>query len=197
MTVEIIAEVAQGYEGNPTLAKLLAQAAIRVGADAIKYQLIYADEIATPSYQYYELFRGLEMPETVWQTVATDIKRAGVKLYFDIFGDRSLNQAIALEADGVKIHTTDFYNTPLVRRALAQFAQVFISIGGISRQELQAFVLSISLPPAPTSASCMGFRPNPPPFPQIICCACEASKPSYRSTSLALWTTATAKATQP
>ena len=60
MSVEIIAEVAQGYEGNPTLAGLLARAAVRAGADAVKYQLVYADEIATPDYQYYDLFRRLE-----------------------------------------------------------------------------------------------------------------------------------------
>ena len=41
--VEIIAEAAQGFEGNPTLAKLLARGAVRAGADAVKFQLIYAD----------------------------------------------------------------------------------------------------------------------------------------------------------
>ncbi len=62
MSVEIIAEAAQGYEGNVTQARLLARAAARAGADAVKFQLVYADELATPDYQYYDLFRNLEMP---------------------------------------------------------------------------------------------------------------------------------------
>jgi len=47
MTIEIIAEIAQGYEGNSTLALMLAKAAVRSGADAVKFQLVYADELAT------------------------------------------------------------------------------------------------------------------------------------------------------
>jgi len=62
----IIAEAAQGFEGDPLLARLLVQAAARAGADAVKFQLVYADEIATPEYKYYDLFKKLEMPATCW-----------------------------------------------------------------------------------------------------------------------------------
>ena len=38
MSIEIIAEVAQGYEGDQTLAKMLARGSMRAGADAVKFQ---------------------------------------------------------------------------------------------------------------------------------------------------------------
>ena len=41
--IEIVAEVAQGYEGNIKLTELLTTAAILSGADAVKFQLVYAD----------------------------------------------------------------------------------------------------------------------------------------------------------
>ena len=70
MSVEIIAEIAQGYEGDASQARLLARGAVRAGADAVKFQLVYADEIAVPDYQYYDLFRTLEMPQSDWRDVA-------------------------------------------------------------------------------------------------------------------------------
>ncbi|NCV89142.1 MAG: hypothetical protein EBW19_02930, partial [Betaproteobacteria bacterium] len=42
--IKIIAEAAQGFEGDPLLARLLVRAAARAGADAVKFQLVYADE---------------------------------------------------------------------------------------------------------------------------------------------------------
>lgn len=43
--LEIIAEIAQDYEGSPKLAELLSKGAIRSNADIIKFQLVYADEL--------------------------------------------------------------------------------------------------------------------------------------------------------
>jgi sialic acid synthase SpsE len=50
MTIEIIAEIAQGFEGVAEQARLLMKAASSAGADAAKYQLVYADELATTEY---------------------------------------------------------------------------------------------------------------------------------------------------
>ena len=41
----IIAEAAQGYEGDPGLARALVRAAAGAGADALKLQLVYAEEL--------------------------------------------------------------------------------------------------------------------------------------------------------
>ncbi len=140
MPVEIIAEVAQGYEGDAKLAQLLVRGAVRAGADAVKLQLIYADEIATPDYKYYDLFRSLEMPLEVWQTLIAETKTGGLRFYLDIYGERSLHEAIGLGIDGVKIHASDFFNTKLVSSALTDMPRVFISLGGISVTELEDFL---------------------------------------------------------
>jgi len=41
--VEIIAEIAQGYEGNSKLSELLVKGALVSGADAVKMQLVFAE----------------------------------------------------------------------------------------------------------------------------------------------------------
>ena len=42
--VEIIAEIAQGYEGSPKLTELLTKGAINSDADAIKFQMVVNDD---------------------------------------------------------------------------------------------------------------------------------------------------------
>jgi spore coat polysaccharide biosynthesis protein SpsF len=143
--MNIIAEVAQGFEGNLRQAELLALGAIRAGADAIKYQLVYADELATPDYQYYNFFKSLEMDDHAWESIASLIKKHQKKLFFDIYGDKSYQLAKKLGASGVKISTTDFYNEDLIKKALNAFETVFISIGGIPIEEIDNLVRKIAL----------------------------------------------------
>lgn len=164
MPVEIIAEIAQGYEGDPTLAWLLARGAVRAGADAVKLQLVYADEISTPDYQYYELFRSLEMSPEAWRRVAKEIKAGGARLYLDVFGEKSLSEAVALGVEGVKIHTTDFYNTKLVRMALDMCPRVFVSLGGISVEELEKLLADQRILPSARACLMYGFQAEPTPI---------------------------------
>lgn len=163
MPVEIIAEVAQGYEGDATLAQSLVRGAISAGADAVKLQLVYADELATPDYQYYDLFRNLEMPSEVWQTLRAEAKAGGLRFYLDVYGERSLHEAIELGVDGVKIHASDFFNTGLVRSAFDAMPRVYISLGGISVTELADF-LSLHHVTADQQVFLMyGFQAEPTP----------------------------------
>lgn len=143
MQTEIIAEIAQGYEGKETLAELLVKGAITAGADSVKLQLVYADELCVPYYPYYELFKSLEMPFAVWKKLETTVHGARRKMYFDIYGNRSLLTAKKLKADGVKISASDFYNTDLVHAAVDSFKKVFISCSGVPFEDLFDLLNSI------------------------------------------------------
>lgn len=138
--VKIVAEAAQGFEGHESLACLLARAAASAKADAIKFQLVYPDELAQPGYPYYALFKKLELPDAAWTNVARQARELGLELIFDVFGLRSAGLARALGAGTVKIHTTDFFNHDLVRQALASFDTVYFSAGGIGVDEVEAFL---------------------------------------------------------
>ena len=54
--MEIIAEIAQGYEGDFNISQKLINAAKKSNAHAIKFQMVYADELATQDYKYYNLW---------------------------------------------------------------------------------------------------------------------------------------------
>jgi len=143
MKTEIIAEIAQGYEGKQILGELLVKGAILAGADSVKIQLVYADELCIPDYPYYQLFKSLEMSYSVWQGLEKTVHGAQKKLYFDIYGDKSLEAAKKLKADGVKISATDFYNTDLVTKAVKTFPKIFISCSGVPYEDLYSLVNSI------------------------------------------------------
>lgn len=159
MTIEIIAELAQGYEGKPDLARLLVKGALVSGADAVKIQLVYADELCIPGYPYYDLFASLQMEEEVWKELVETVHAAGKKLYFDVYGEKSITLAAKLGADGVKISTTDFYNFPLIKQAFELFDNVFLSIGGVPVDELDALLKRYQLPAKLTLMH--GFQAEP------------------------------------
>ena len=138
--VTIIAEAAQGFEGNVTLARLLVKAAKQGNADVVKFQLVLADELATRDYAYYGLFKQLEMPMTDWQAVACDAAAAGLGLAFDVFGPESLRCAIELGACAVKLHSTDFFNAPLVAAVQNAAPRFLFSVGGIEADEIAAYI---------------------------------------------------------
>lgn len=135
-----MAEAAQGFEGDPSLARLLVRAAAAGRADMVKFQLVYADELATPDYPYYALFKQLEMPAGAWETVAREAVQAGIGLVCDVFGPESLRVALELGVAAVKVHTTDFFNDTLIRAALERAPGVFFSAGGIPVEELAVFL---------------------------------------------------------
>jgi sialic acid synthase SpsE len=138
--VTVIAEAAQGFEGDETLARLLVRAAASAGADAVKFQLVYADELTLPAHRHHELFRALELDDAVWQRIADDARREGIALVFDVFGPRSLACAMAVGAHAVKIHASDVFNHSLVRDALAQAPHLYLSTGGIDASEIAALL---------------------------------------------------------
>jgi sialic acid synthase SpsE len=138
--VTIVAEAAQGFEGDPFVARLLVRAAAAGRADLVKFQLVYADELATREYPYHGLFTGLEMPPEAWAGVAAEAKRRGIGLVFDVYGPRALDLALRLGAAAVKVHATDFFNDPLVDAAVARAPAVHFSAGGIEADEIEAWL---------------------------------------------------------
>lgn len=132
----IIAEIAQGYEGSEKLVELYVKAASAAGADAIKFQIFYADELALPDYKYYGLFKNLELPVEVWEKAVAKTHSKGMEFYSDIFGPDSLNMLKKIGADGYKVHTTDINNTRLIKLIANTRKKVFLSTGGCEQGEI-------------------------------------------------------------
>jgi sialic acid synthase SpsE len=135
--ITIIAEIAQGFEGNPTYSNLFVKAAASAGADAVKFQLVYADELATPDYKYYDLFKSLEMSNEVWKNISNLAAKNNIALHLDIFGEKSLNLADEIGVGAIKIHGTDISNKRLLSLvAKSKVKQVILGAGGALQSEI-------------------------------------------------------------
>lgn len=144
-SLNIIAEIAQGFEGRPGQARLLMKAAASGGADAAKYQLVYADELATPDYKYYELFKSLEMSDEIWAELASYASELGIELHLDIFGLRSLKLAEKLRVGAIKLHGTDIANIGLLKAvAASKVKSVLLGAGGAHANEIEQAINILS-----------------------------------------------------
>jgi N,N'-diacetyllegionaminate synthase len=161
MTVEIIAELAQGFEGNPKQAFLLMKAAASSGATAVKYQLVFADELATPDYKYYDLFKSLEMPDVIWSDLSSYAKELKISLQLDIFGPRSLALAESLNISTIKLHGTDISNVGLLNEvAKSPINKILLGAGGSNLSEIMQ---AISILEQKEIVVLLGFQGYPTP----------------------------------
>jgi N,N'-diacetyllegionaminate synthase len=161
----IIAEVAQGYEGNPTLAKLLIKGAAASGADAVKFQVVFADDVAVPDYQYYPLYQTLQMPEEVWLSLKALAHQSGLQFYTDLSGEHAFALAQRVKPDAAKIHSGNFFNHRLVERILEAFPRVLVSTGGIQVDEIERFIARHRVQRhAGQVAFLFGFQADPTPL---------------------------------
>ena len=119
--VYIIAEIAQGYHQKDSdeavnLAKWLIKSAKSANADAVKFQPIFADEIVTKDYKYYDLFRSMELSEDQWEIIFRTAEKESIDFIFDVSGETSLKLISKFKLKIIKIHPSDFSNYFLLEK---------------------------------------------------------------------------------
>jgi N-acetylneuraminate synthase len=134
----LIAEVANCHGGSKSYMSELVGKLCRISVDAIKFQFIIAEELLSPSHPDYALFKSLEFYYPFWQRITSKVKDSGKKLIFDIFGYDSLRKAINLDADMLKIHTSDFDNLAFIKQVVSYNKPVFLSTGGATLCEIDS-----------------------------------------------------------
>lgn len=164
MTPYIIAEVAQGYEGDPAVARMLVRAAKAGGADAVKIQMVQASDLCEPGYTYHDLFRTLEMDEVAWGAAADLAHSLGIAFVAELFGPAMLDVAERIGADAYKIHSTCFFDHALVTAILATGKPLYLSVGGIEPAEITAFLDRHSLRGRPDVVILFGYQAEPTPI---------------------------------
>ena len=125
--IEVIAEIANAHQGSYKTAIKLAKQAFLSGADAIKFQVYFADELLVKSHSRYKHFLKQSFSLKQWKSIFLSQKNK--KIYCDIFGPKALNIAIKYKVYGVKIHSSDLENLELIKK-IPKKMKVLLSCGG-------------------------------------------------------------------
>jgi len=133
--IEIIAEIANAHQGDPGQAARLAEVGFDGGADAVKFQIYFAEEFLVRAHPRFNHFRKQAFSEPVWQRLIAAAARRG-PVYCDVFGPQALRVAAENGAAGFKIHSSDTGNIPLLDELAHAGRRVFLSAGGTSAREL-------------------------------------------------------------
>ena len=128
--INVIAEIGTSHEGSFEKAKELVDAAADSGADTIKFQWVYADEILHPKTGFvklptgniplYERFKQLECPVSFYKDIMDYVHTKGCKFCCSPFGLRSLRELLELKPDYVKIASPELNHFPMLK-ALAEY----------------------------------------------------------------------------
>jgi|AntDeeMetagen134_2_1112570.scaffolds.fasta_scaffold01498_2 N,N'-diacetyllegionaminate synthase len=156
----IIAEIANTHEGNIKNAKSLVSA-IAENADAIKFQMFTADELAVPSFPDYDAYQELQFTREEWTELISFTADQDVDVFADVFGNWGVSIAEQTEISGVKIHTADVSNHALLRSVAALGLPVVISAGGTTALELREATAILEDGDVPEILLMYGFQAYP------------------------------------
>ena len=112
--VEIIAEIANSHEGSVDNAKKLALKSLESGADAVKFQIYFAEELLVKNHPRYNHFKNQYFSKKEWINLIKSVKkRKGLLRCFCI---KAFQLAKSLKVDGYKIHSSDLLNHYLLEK---------------------------------------------------------------------------------
>ncbi len=84
--IKIIAEIANAHQGSSLNAFKLAHASAKAGADAIKFQIYFADELLVKKHKRFNHFKKQAFSHKQWDILLTKSKKLKREIYADIFG---------------------------------------------------------------------------------------------------------------
>lgn len=132
----VIAEVAGSHEGDLKQAKRLLELSQEAGADAVKFQILKADELVVSSHPKYPIFKEMEFSPEQWLELLDYSRRLDISFLADVFDIPSLELMDRPEVHGYKVHLTNIAN-PYMLSGIAKTAKpVFLATGGATPEEI-------------------------------------------------------------
>jgi N-acetylneuraminate synthase len=135
----IVAEIGTAHGGDLGKARELIAAAARAGADAAKFQIVFADEILHPAsgnvalpggnIPLYERFRNLERDADFYAGLKTLTEEAGLFFICSPFGIKSARILRDIGTPVFKIASPELNHFPLLREVAAYGRPVILSSG--------------------------------------------------------------------
>jgi sialic acid synthase SpsE len=173
----VLAEVASAHEGSVDKALRMIEAAFKMGADGIKFQLFRADELVIRRHPLRKDFEQIELQEKEWKRVLREARGSGLALLAEPFDRPSLETAAAEGVDAYKIHTTDMENPGFIKAVGGMGRPVLFATGGVGEETVREGLDTVGAAPV---ALLYGFQTFPTPIEEIGFRGLAALKERYR-----------------
>ena len=138
----IIAEIGTAHAGDIHKAFKMIDYAVWAGADAVKFQIVYADEILHPNSGYvrlpqgdvllYDRFKLLELPPSFYAKLADYAQKKGIMFSASVFGERSFQDLLVLQPDFFKVASPELNYHSLIKD-IAKCGIPLVLSTGVSR----------------------------------------------------------------
>ncbi|MDR2953113.1 MAG: N-acetylneuraminate synthase family protein [Treponema sp.] len=135
----IIAELGTSHNGDISRAREMTAAALEAGADCVKYQMVFADEILHPKtgevalpggrISLYERFKELESPPEFYIKAKEYAESLGLSFLCTPFGLKSASILRSMRPQWVKIASPELNYTSLLEEIAGWGLPVFLSTG--------------------------------------------------------------------
>ena len=143
--VKVIAEVANAHEGSVERAIKIAKDAGESGADAVKFQIYFGPDLLTKDHPRYEHFCNQAFNEDEWHLIISEARKYNKSIIADVFGMEALKVAIFNQVDGIKIHSSDLSNIPLIQESAKANVPIFLATGGSTIIEIKDAINALRL----------------------------------------------------
>jgi N,N'-diacetyllegionaminate synthase len=136
--VFVIAEVGINHGGNVDLCAAMIKAAAQAGADAVKLQMIDADESYVQGTTSYSEFMGKNLDDEALCAMIDLAKNLQIELFATPGDFSSLERMLRVGMSAVKISSGLMTNTPLISAAAQTGLPIIISTGLAYEEEIAA-----------------------------------------------------------
>lgn len=125
----ILAEAGINHDGSVKTAKQLIEKAVKVGADAIKFQIYKTEEFCSKKSTYFDMFKSIEFSKKEWIDIFEYAKKKNIICTASVFGEDSTNLLDDLGSPMFKIASGDLTHHPLIRYISKKKKPIILSTG--------------------------------------------------------------------
>jgi sialic acid synthase SpsE len=166
----IIAELGTSHGGSVAKARELVDAAAEAGADCVKFQIVYADEILHPNtgevdlpggrIRLYDTFKKLELPISFYGDLKDYVEAQGLLFLASPFGIQSARELRSLKPRLLKIASPELNHTGLLEEMASYQLPCLLSTGVSRLADIEA-ALAIFPPERACLLHCVTAYPAP------------------------------------
>jgi N,N'-diacetyllegionaminate synthase len=173
----VLAEVASAHGGSADRALKMLEAAFKMQADGIKFQLFRSEMLVVRRHPGRKDFDQIELTAREWKKVLRAAKASGLALLAEPFDPPSLELAAEERVDAFKVHSTDMENPEFIRAVGSLGRPILFATGGVPPDAVgEAMDLAGSGP----VGLLHGFQTFPTPIEEIRYRDLTALKERYR-----------------